>query len=236
VLGYPGGVSPIDLFALPLIVERLQAEHPDSVLEVRSVQNDAGGASVTITVQDRARRSPEEFGQELVRIQTKLQCVVEERDRLHQHLDSIVSQGITKIAEFLALPRQEIHVHRPIGLTAIEGPTTMSGDTYNISGQAGAVGRRSHAHDNTFQQVQGGIDLPKFAEELGRLRAALKGETTGTREQDKTIGAVADAEEAAAKGDGPAALRYLKGAGTWALGVAEKIGVALVTEALKKAM
>ena len=64
----------------------------------------------------------------------------------------------------------------------------------------------------------------------------MKGEATGTREQDKAIGAVADAEEAAIKGNGPAALRYLKSAGTWALGIAEKIGVNVATEALKRAM
>jgi hypothetical protein len=77
---------------------------------------------------------------------------------------------------------------------------------------------------------------PLIKEELGRLRDAMKGEATGTCEQDKAIGAVADAEEAAAKGDGPAALRYLKSAGEWTLGIAEKIGVAVATEALKKTM
>jgi hypothetical protein len=45
---------------------------------------------------------------------------------------------------------------------------------------------------------------------------------------------VAAAEEAADKGDGPAALRYLKSAGTWTLGIAKDIGVKLATEALKK--
>jgi uncharacterized protein YjbI with pentapeptide repeats len=235
VLRYPGGLSPVDLLALPLIVERLQTEHPGSVLQVRSMQNDAGGASVTITVEDLSVRAPEEFGQELVRIQTKLECVIEERDRIQRLLGSMVSEGISRMAEVLKLPRQEIHVHRPSGLTAIEGPV-MSGDTYNISGQAGAVGPSAHAQDNTFQQIQSGIDLPKLAEELGRLRGTMKGEATGTREQDKAIGAVADAEEAAVKGDGPAALRYLKGAGTWALGIAEKIGVNVATEALKRAI
>jgi hypothetical protein len=64
----------------------------------------------------------------------------------------------------------------------------------------------------------------------------MKGEATGTREQDKAIGAVADAEEAAAKGDGPAALGYLKSAGNWALDTAQKIGVGVAVEALKRAM
>ena len=64
----------------------------------------------------------------------------------------------------------------------------------------------------------------------------MKGESTGTREQDKAIGVVADAEEAATKGDGPAALQYLKSAGEWTLGVAEKIGVGVAIEALKRAI
>ena len=41
----------------------------------------------------------------------------------------------------------------------------------------------------------------------------MKGEATGEREQDKVIDAVADAEEAAARGEGSAALQYLNGAG-----------------------
>ena len=48
--------------------------------------------------------------------------------------------------------------------------------------------------------------------------------------------AVADAEEAAAKGDGPGALQHLKGAGKWALGVAEKIGVSVAAKAIEKVM
>jgi hypothetical protein len=235
VLRYPGGISPVELLALPLIVERLQADYPDSVLQVRSVQNDAGGASVTITVEDLAGRGSEAFGQELVRLQTKLECIVEERDDLRRQLGTMFSEGLSRMAEFLALPRQEIHVHHLSGLTAIEGPT-MSRDTYNIPGQAGAVGPGAHAHDNTFQQIQGSIDLPKLAEELGRLREAMKGRAMGTREQDKAIGAVADAEGAAVKGDGHSALRHLKSAGQWALKIAEGIGVPVAIEALKKAM
>jgi hypothetical protein len=71
---------------------------------------------------------------------------------------------------------------------------------------------------------------------LVRLRNAMKGEATGAREQDKAIGVVADAEEAAARNDGPAALQCLKSAGEWTLGVAEKIGVGVAIEALKRAM
>jgi deferrochelatase/peroxidase EfeB len=113
----------------------------------------------------------------------------------------------------------------------------MSGDIYN-TGQAGAVGPNAHAHDMTFQQVQnqGAIDLPRLAEELARLRAAMKEETEGTAEQDEAIGAVAAAGKAAGQGDDRTMLRHLKTAGAWTLGIAEKIGVAVAAEAIKRAM
>jgi hypothetical protein len=73
VLRYAGGISPIDLIALPVIVERLQAEHLDSVLQIRSVQNDAGGgASVVITVEDLKDRGTEAFAVEFEKIRGEL--------------------------------------------------------------------------------------------------------------------------------------------------------------------
>jgi hypothetical protein len=114
----------------------------------------------------------------------------------------------------------------------------MNRDTYSNHGQAGAVGSNAHAHDMTFQQVQnqGAIDLPRLTEELARLRAAMKQETEGKPEQDEAIGEVAKAEKAAGQGDDRTALRHLKAAGAWTLGVAEKIGVPLAVEAIKRMM
>jgi hypothetical protein len=86
----------------------------------------------------------------------------------------------------------------------------------------------------TFHQSD--LDLTKLAEELARLRTAMKQEAGGADEHDEAIGAVAAAGKAAGQGDGPAALRHLKTASKWTLGVAEKIGVAVAVEAIKKAM
>ena len=61
-------------------------------------------------------------------------------------------------------------------------------------------------------------------------------ESTGSAEQDEAMGAIAKAEAAAANGDGPAALSHLGAAGTWALGVAEKIGSAVAADALKRVL
>jgi hypothetical protein len=82
---------------------------------------------------------------------------------------------------------------------------------------------------------QGGIDLPTLAKELGQLRAAMK-KAEGKDDQDEAIGAVAAAEKAAVNGDGPTTLQHLNTAGKWALGIAEKIGVTVATEAIKRAM
>jgi hypothetical protein len=136
-----------------------------------------------------------------------------------------------------ALPKTEVNVGQITGPTIIEG-STMNRDTYNIHGQTGAVGPKAHAHDMTFQQVQnqGALDLPRLVEELAQLRAAMKQETEGTAEQDEAIGAVAAAGKAASQGDDRTMLRHLKAAGKWTLGVAEKIGVAVAAEAIKRAM
>jgi hypothetical protein len=91
----------------------------------------------------------------------------------------------------------------------------------------------------TFQQVwneqSSKIDLDALAVDLARLRTALKGQATSA-DEDVVVGEVALAEVAAKEKDGPRALSHLKNAGKWALGVAEKIGVAVATGAIKSAL
>jgi uncharacterized protein YjbI with pentapeptide repeats len=95
------------------------------------------------------------------------------------------------------------------------------------------------ARDINYQQLwnQAGssIDLPALAEELGRLRATMRQEASEP-EHDEELGAVASAEKAAKQSDGPRALEYLKAAGKWTLGIAEKIGTELAVAAMKKTM
>jgi len=112
----------------------------------------------------------------------------------------------------------------------------IMGDQYHISGQAGAVGPNAHAHDINFNQawaqMAGKPDLAALADELQRLRTAMAAEAVAP-EQHAAGGNVAAAEASARQGDGPSTLKYLKSAGKWALGVAEKIGVDLAKDALK---
>jgi hypothetical protein len=244
VLRYSGGVSPVDLAMLPLIVERLQVEHPGSKLAIRSLQDDAGGASVTITVEDLEGRDAGVFEAEVERlradfatVQQRLLHTEEVKRALEAEYRGYKAAAVALIGGLRdqpALPQQSVYFIT--GPTVIEGTVMCKGDTYNTTAeQVGGIGRNAHVHDNTFQQVQGGLDLPKLADELGRLRTAMRSEAE-TREQDKAVGVVADAEEAAAKGDGATALRHLKAAGKWTLGIAEKIGVPLAIEYLKRGL
>ena len=88
--------------------------------------------------------------------------------------------------------------------------------------------------DVVFQQVwneaSGSIDLPKLADDLVKLRAAMQQEATEP-EHDVAIGNVSMAEKAAKEGNGPKALEYLKAAGKWALDTATKVGVSVASDA-----
>ena len=97
----------------------------------------------------------------------------------------------------------------------------VMGDQYRIEGQAGAVGPGAVAVGNEFVQLWNNkaaqdIDLGALAQELARLRAALK-EPAVEPEQDVALSEVAKAEMAAKANDGPRALQHLKAAGRWAL-------------------
>ena len=115
----------------------------------------------------------------------------------------------------------------------------VMGDKYEVSGQAGAVGKEAHAHDMSFQQIWASraseIDLPQLAVELDTLRQELRRQAT-TREHDAAVAEVGAAAEEAEQGDGPGALRRLKAAGQWALNAATSIGTTVAAAAIRAAM
>ena len=114
----------------------------------------------------------------------------------------------------------------------------VMGNKYE-TGQAGVVGEGNIVTGNTFQQVWQRMDacpdLDQLADELSRLRTAMREEASDP-DDDLKVAAVASAEKAAREGDGPGALEAIKSAGDWALKIAEKIGVGVATAALKAAL
>ena len=72
---------------------------------------------------------------------------------------------------------------------------------------------------------------PSNGQRLGPLRQPLK-TAAMTSEDGAVVGAVAQADVAAKRGHGSRVLEVLSGAGQWALGIAENIGVALAAGAI----
>src|SRR5438093_1185892 len=52
VLHYAGGMTPLALATLPALIQRMETAHPGCVLRLRSVQAEAGGATVTVVMDD----------------------------------------------------------------------------------------------------------------------------------------------------------------------------------------
>jgi len=61
VLHYEGGISPIEVATLPALIQQIEATHPGCILRLQSVQEDAGGATVTLVVEDGGGRNPDEL-------------------------------------------------------------------------------------------------------------------------------------------------------------------------------
>jgi len=104
--------------------------------------------------------------------------------------------------------------------------------TYSTGDNSVLVGAGASTGDIHIQQGAG-LDLAALAQDLNKLRAEMKAQAAGTAEEDVAIGAVATAQAAAQQGDEKGALKALKGAGKWALSVAEKVAVPIAVAALK---
>ena len=112
-------------------------------------------------------------------------------------------------------------------------------DKYDTRGQIGVVGPNAHARDINFNQVweqnKTDIDLEKLSEELATLREALM-QDAKKPEQFTELANISTAESEAKEGNGAKTLEAMSKIGTWGLGVAEKIGVSLVTTYIKTTM
>jgi hypothetical protein len=115
------------------------------------------------------------------------------------------------------------------------------GDTYNVSGQAGAVGPDSKAEDTTMiqtvqsqQELVSDAELHSLALQLEIVRLAMRQQllTSSTVEQDGEVGQIAKAQIAANSGDKPGAISHLKMAGQWTMEVAKDVGAEIVARVI----
>jgi hypothetical protein len=142
-----------------------------------------------------------------------------------------------KAHEFLERDREITQVNQ-FFLPGSTGVGKMSGDDFrgaNIS--AGAVGSHAKADHTKFENVtqQSAAGDMVLAADLTKLVAAMRAEAK-TPEQEIAAEQVEKAADAAKQGKGGHVVAYLKAAGSWALGMAEKIGVEVAKAAISKAL
>ena len=117
-----------------------------------------------------------------------------------------------------------------------ENYITMIENQYNINeSQISSIGNENKISDNTFNQQNNteAIDMLKLSDELRLLRESLVNKATEP-EHFISIGNIAQAEQAAQRGESQRIAGYLKSAGEWAFETAKEIGVDIVTDLIKK--
>ena len=108
----------------------------------------------------------------------------------------------------------------------------MGDDFRNANITAGAVGSQATATNTTIQGVSQ-QNVAALAAELVTLVAAMRAEAK-TPGEEIAAEQVEKAADAAKEGKGEHVLAYLKTAGSWALSIAEKIGVELAASTISK--
>ncbi|HKM54026.1 MAG TPA: hypothetical protein VJY33_11500, partial [Isosphaeraceae bacterium] len=140
---------------------------------------------------------------------------------------------------------QNTHYHLTISgrvdQLALEGPSMSSqeikagGNVLATAGEGNVLSTGDVVFQQVWNEAGGSIDLPKLADDLTKLRAAMQQEASVTEQLEATVN-VSRAAEAAKEGNGPKALEYLKAAGKWALDTATKLGIDVASDALTKAI
>ena len=161
-----------------------------------------------------------------------LDFLLELRDKYPElDKDDEAAARITEAEVDLAMARRVYN-----NCTVVEGGDMR--DSYQ-AGQAGAMGPNAKAENMNFVQILrdaiGENSLADLAADLEKLRAAMLAESK-TADQDEAVAAVAQAEDAAKKGDAKGVFGFLKKAGKWAIDIATKVGTTVAGKALEKSM
>lgn len=128
-----------------------------------------------------------------------------------------------------------VHIGRVASLGAIGG--AVSGDSYRVHAkQIGSMNRDGGTQHSIAQKLYDGLDPLKLAEELAELRGPITQEPAPPGKRRRLLDTLTNAESAAIEGDLPRTFGFLRRGGKWLLSTAEKVGVPLAVEAIKRAM
>lgn len=236
-LFFKDGISPLEIVTLPALIKHLEEVHPGARLRFVKLHEESGGAVVELAIEADDEGSTGEVKQLQAALQPEAQDKVEELRTIFAEKGALMLLE-NKFEQLYGLVHQSLQQPKQLTTIHVNQGGSM-GDTYNISGQAGAVGPNAEAHDNTFNQlvnhVEQNIDLDQLAKQLGELRLALA-QKQDSPQAAVAIGEVAKAEIAAGEKNPSKVVEHLKAAGKWTLDFAKEIGKDLVVDVIKKAM
>jgi len=231
-LFYKDGINSLEIASLPGLIKHLESQHPNCGLRLVSIHEESGGVVVELAIEEGGNFTADQLQQLKVSLETEAQQKVEyqrlalvEREARLQ-LEGALRQSDAIIDKLLLRPSQIIQGNH-------------MGNTYNVPGQAGAVGDNAHAHDNTFNQIANhlqSVDLSELAKQLGELRQAMSERQDSSPQTAIALGKVAEAEIAAQEKKPSKVVEHLKAAGQVALDAAKEIGKAVAVEAIKQSM
>jgi uncharacterized protein YjbI with pentapeptide repeats len=151
---YKDGISPLEIATLPALIQHLD-DVQGCALRFVNITESAGGAVVELAIENTENLSSELVKQLQGQLQAAANQAVEfERKLFLEAKDRQHLQGrYDELSMWFGKQLQLLASSSPV---TIHGDVTMSeekGDTYNISGQAGAVGKNAHSQGNTFNQI-----------------------------------------------------------------------------------
>ena len=126
-------------------------------LRFESIQDASGGAVVNLVFDDSGDISPGQIEE----LRTAIQSEAEQKAQFLREALAGEKQTVLLLkGEVQALERtvDKLLLNQKPNIYLSEGDLNMSSDTYNISGQVGAVGPNAHAHDITFNQIGSRIE------------------------------------------------------------------------------
>jgi len=151
-------------------------------------------------------------------------------DTLNRSLVEKIAAGFTRTDTINITINNAIHLDQSMTTTSYTSQVSHASD---VAVTQGVGNQATTGSGNTAVLSQ--ADATTLIAELTRLRAAMRAEATDP-DHDIAVAAVAEAQKAVETKDSATITTKLRAAGTWALSIAEKLGLAAATEAIKRAI